>query len=102
MSVPLSKATTERVESLFQGDDAVMVCRRLADECGDNLPFCEKATPETSERVRYAVLKISSGNVEKFERALALAKQDWRDVLVAAGFANDVTAHARWWPGRSN
>jgi hypothetical protein len=32
------------------------------------------------------------------QKAIDLAKIDWRDVLVAADFASDLTAHTSWWP----
>jgi hypothetical protein len=42
------------------------------------------------------VLKISNGDQDKLLEAVLLAKRDWRDVLVWAGFANDLDAHAQW------
>jgi hypothetical protein len=41
-------------------------------------------------------LKLSAGNIDKLKAAIELAKTDWRDLLVAAGFADDTTAHKRW------
>jgi hypothetical protein len=32
------------------------------------------------------------------QRAIELAKADWRDLLVAAGFAEDIHAHEHWSP----
>ena len=34
--------------------------------------------------------------MEKLHRAVKLAKTDWRDLLVAAGFADSVHAHKHW------
>jgi hypothetical protein len=39
-------------------------------------------------RVHLAVLKLADGDIERFREAFALARLDWRDVLVAAGLAN--------------
>ena len=36
------------------------------------------------------------------ERAIALAHLDWRDLLVEAGFADDVNAHLSWHPGEES
>ena len=41
-----------------------------------------------SERVQGAVLLLAAGDSRRFVSALALAQLDWRDVLVAARFAN--------------
>jgi hypothetical protein len=56
----------------------------------------ETETPDGLERVRFAALKLSEGNMEKLHRAVKLAKADWRDLLVAAGFADSVHAHKHW------
>lgn len=92
---PLSPRTQKIVQKLFP-QSAADAKQRLAEECGQNLPFCEKGTPETLERIRFAVLKISSGDWTKFGQALDLAKRDWRDVLMWAEFANDLDAHKKW------
>src|SRR5947209_19613255 len=52
-----------------------------------DLPLIESA--EGRERVQAALLVIAAGNSSSFERAAALAEVDWRDVLVAAGLANE-------------
>ena len=43
---------------------------------------------------------VSEGSLEKFDRALELAKRDWRDLLMAAGFGHDVAIHRAWAPRR--
>jgi hypothetical protein len=50
------------------------------------------------ERVRFAALKLSEGNKDKLLGAAQLAQYDWRDLLVAARFANDAEAHKSWAP----
>ena len=94
----LSRDAEERVESMFAPGDREAVRRLLIEECGNNLPFCENLDTAALDRCRFAVLKLSGGDLEKLRKAIALAKQDWRDLLVAAKFANDVTAHRRWFP----
>lgn len=92
---PLSPLTITLVEKLFpQQEEEISLV--LMEKCGQNLPFCKDATPEALERLRFAVLKISEGQMELFNKAVAIAKQDWRDLLVWAGFANDVKAHQTW------
>jgi len=94
--VPLSRATRERVALLF--DDEALASVVLENECAEKLPMQEHATPESLERIRFAVLKLSGGTREGLADAIRLAKTDWRDLLVAAGFADDVNAHLAWTP----
>ncbi len=96
--VPLSPGTERRVRAVFAPALWVEVARLLAEECGDNLPFCETATPESAERIRYAVLKLSCGDPHECRRLVREAQMDWRDVLMAAGFGEDVSAHLLWDP----
>jgi hypothetical protein len=96
----LSRETLRRIELMFQGEDRQIVEKLLVEECGNNLPCSGPAdkTPEQAERVRFAALRFSEGNLQLFRQAIELAKNDWRDLLMAAGFGEDVTAHLRWNP----
>jgi hypothetical protein len=55
-----------------------------------------EARVRRSGEILFRPLKLSNGNFEKLRQAVDLAKIDWRDLLVAAGFANDVEAHKKW------
>jgi hypothetical protein len=68
----------------------------LVDECGDNLPLMDD--PELVDRVRIGAIKMSDGDMAKLRQAVEVAKVDFRDLLVAAGFGNDARAHRRWEP----
>jgi hypothetical protein len=94
MSAPLTTATRQRITILFGPNDIELVSSLLTDECGPNLT----KYPELLERIRFAVLKLSHGDLNALGRAIDLAKVDWRDVLVGAGFGNDIKAHESWWP----
>jgi hypothetical protein len=59
------------------------------------------ASEAASERLQFAALKLSEGNLDKLDRAVALAKIDWRDLLMAAGFGEDIKAHLAWLPQRT-
>lgn len=72
--------------------------RLLAEECAENLPFTQDTDPIKSERLRFAVLKLSRGDLKELKKWIDDAKIDWRDVLMAAGFGYDVTEHERWNP----
>ena len=34
----------------------------------------------------------------ELQKAIELAKTDWRDLLMSAGFGEDIHAHERWFP----
>ena len=70
----------------------------LRDECGNNLPFMKNKDEIALERLRFAAIKLSKGDLNKLLDAVVLAQTDWRDLLVAAGFAGDVRAHQSWLP----
>lgn len=67
-----------------------MVRAIVRDECGYNLPLRGNHNEEEVERIRFAVLKLSRGNVDKLKKAVVDANTDWRDVLLWAGFAVDL------------
>jgi hypothetical protein len=94
MATPLTDGTVHRIAKMFPLTDRDLVSALLIEECGDNLA----TDPATIERIRFAVLKLSGGDLNVLQRAIDQAKSDWRDVLVVAGFGNDVTAHHSWWP----
>jgi hypothetical protein len=94
----LTKETMQRLEFLFAAesrDEAVLLLER---ECSTNLPFLDKASPLDLQRFHFAALKLSGGNLEQLRNAIELAKQDWRDLLVAADFADSCEAHLHWQP----
>ena len=41
------------------------------------------------DRVHFAILLLSRGDIQRFREALRQAKLDWRDTLVAAQLAQD-------------
>ena len=99
MSGPqLTAETQRRLDALFTGASREKAVSLLVEECGANLPFLETATPKALERIRFAALKLSGGDLAKLREAVQLAQQDWRDVLVAAGFGEDIQAHEAWFP----
>ena len=84
-NVPLSDDTQRRVDALFAENERAEATQLLVEQCGDNLPFDEGQGPVQLERIRFAVLKLSAGSLAELREAIALAKTDSRDVLVAAG-----------------
>ena len=97
-TLALSPEAQRRVEILFREKHRAGVIRLLIEECGNNLPFCENSNERDLERIRFAALKLSAGDVVRLRDAVGLARIDWRDLLVAAGFGDDPQAHEHWTP----
>lgn len=95
---PLSPETLRRVDILFREADRERAAQLLVDECGNKLPFCEELNSQGLERIRFAALKVGGGDLAKLRQAVEMAKIDWRDLLMAAGFGYDARAHERWVP----
>lgn len=95
---PLTPETQRRVEALFKGENRSIVMQQLIERCGSSLPLTTRMDESGFERLRFAVLKLSGGNMKEFARAVEPANWDWRDLLMAAGFGEDVSAHERWFP----
>lgn len=96
--VPLSPRTRHHLAALFPPAACSEAVTLLEAECADELPFCEAADEDSLERIRFAVLKLSHGDLASLKEWVNHAKVDWRDVLVAAGWGNDAKAHLRWHP----
>ncbi len=47
------------------------------------------------DRIFAAILKLSD-NMDTFREAIKVTKADWRDVLMYAGFGNDIHLHKKW------
>jgi hypothetical protein len=93
----ISQQTEERIALLFPHEwQRALVRAALSEQ-----PFVNSASEAASERLQFAALKLSEGNLDKLNRAVALAKIDWRDLLMAAGFGEDIKAHLAWLPQRT-
>jgi hypothetical protein len=68
----------------------------LIYECGNNLRDHKWSNEHGLERIRFAVLKMSLGDVQRLRRAVKLAQEDWRDAFMGAGFEVSTTAHEEW------
>lgn len=96
MPPSLSPRTIQLIDIVFSPGDFAEAAHWLETECGNNLPFCDKLDEYGMERIRFAVLRLSKGNIRKLLRAIDEARMDWRDLLVAAEFGDDVHAHEAW------
>jgi hypothetical protein len=70
------------------------LARRVRDDFGDDAELVLAALSDlhgyaASERLQAAVVKLAGGDLGELDRQLREARIDWRDVLVAAGFAHE-------------
>ena len=93
--VPLSEGARQRLPLVFAPEDRRPAQQLLENECGAGIGDFGDA-PAAYDRVRFAAMKASHGRLEGLRRAVAMARTDWRDLLVEAGFADDATAYERW------
>ena len=89
----INSETERRIELLFAPAEQPEV-RSLLSECGKIGGFRE----DDVERVRFAALKLSDGDLHKLRSGVELARIDFRDALMASGFGYSVTAHRDWVP----
>ena len=96
--IALSRKTEQVLEKSFPDmETRELVADILVNECGDGIPFCEDSSPEEMERIRFSVIKLSNGDLNKLGNALELALIDARDLFMSAGFGKDVKAHMQWY-----
>jgi hypothetical protein len=86
------------LQAIFPAKDLAEAERLISEECGESIPLWRDRTPTGLERIRLAVVRLSKGELADLRAAIREANTDWRDVLVAAGFANDIEAHRHWTP----
>jgi hypothetical protein len=89
----LSIKLRAKVETMFPPEQVAAVPALLETQCGADLPLIGAQDPVGVERVRWAALRMSGGSLERLQAAIESANRDWRDALVAGGFATSVRAH---------
>ena len=95
--VELSQRVDIAIKRIFCESDWNVVSDLLRREHADNLPMMHGIYDTARyDRGRLALLKLSSGNLDKLHKAVALGKRDWRDLLMAAGFGQ-LDAHLDWY-----
>lgn len=77
-------------------DRAASLARLLSDECSVTLPGVRPEWTELIERIQAGVLRTTRWDPRLIEPRLRLARTDWRDLLMVAGFGESTTAHLPW------
>lgn len=94
----LTKDTELVADALFAPDQAAEIKRRLREELSDENEsvFSVYDSPESRERIWLSVIRKCNGTINPWDIWFDLAKTDWRDLLMAAGFGFDASEHLRW------
>ena len=94
----LGPLTEELISKTCPTDKQSAIRALLTKECARNLPLIGD-TPEyllLIDRIQLATLRGADWEIAKIAKAVALAKVDWRDVLMGAGFGHSLSAHIEW------
>ena len=81
----LTPKTIQLIDKYFSVSEQDTVKSLLIEECRD-----------FSERIHFAIIKLSNGDADTLLQMIHEAKIDYRDVLVWADFAHDVDEHIIW------
>jgi hypothetical protein len=87
MCPKLSLETQRRIDVMYPSEQRAEVTQLLVEEFGPD-----------HERMCFAALKVSNGDIEVLKKAINLGKEDFRDLLAAAGFAWSISKHKSWLP----
>jgi hypothetical protein len=67
-----------KVRRDFSEDDALAILQLLAE--------FQIKNPDLSNRILRCIVFLAHGNFDEFARAVAMARLDWRDLIVAAEY----------------
>lgn len=85
------------IAALFPENVRSFVKSELETYSSTNVPGCSHWTGIQLERIWFAVLKLSNGNLSQLESSVKLANSDFRDLLMAASFGHELEAHNKWY-----
>ena len=94
--IELTYKTVQLIDKLFEEVDRQEASKLLKFECADNIAFNNDNNPIGMERIRFAAIKLSKGNLAKLYYAVDLAQKDWRDLLLFSDCAHDLNSHEIW------
>jgi hypothetical protein len=96
----ISPRARQHLLALFRQEDVPHAERMLA-QCTDNPLLIADVMRQGPDRIVFAMIRLSSGRLDRLENlAIPLFRKDWRDLLCAAEFAEDIHAHESWEPRR--
>ena len=97
MPLPLTKRVKRALDVLFDEPMRSNLAKRLETEAAENIPFHDKSKSAEMDRIRFSLIKIIGENGVSEDSAFELAKTDWRDLFMAAGFGCSANEHNNWY-----
>lgn len=97
--IALSHAAKEHVAALFAEKD-VAGAERLLEQCTDDPRLIADIGRQGADRIVFAMIRLSDGDLGRLRDAIALFRRDWRDLLMASDFGRSIHAHETWRPRR--
>jgi hypothetical protein len=97
--IALSQAAKEHVAALFADKD-VAAAYQLLEQCTDNPRLIADISRQGADRIVFAMIRLSDGDLGRLQDAIALFRRDWRDLLMASDFGRSLAAHETWRPRR--
>ena len=93
----ITQKTAKIIVTLFSKNEQSIVIDEIESNCSTNVPGCDNWTNVQLERIWFAVLKLSNGELIRLEASVKLVNTDFRDLLMAADFGYDLEAHNKWY-----
>lgn len=88
--------TENLIKHLFKPDQHKRIFTALNEQVTPDLLGCTSWSPEQFSRIHFAMIKLTAQQNMPLDKAIELAKLDWRDLLMIAGFGKDIDAHLFW------
>lgn len=85
----------DHVAALFAPEDVKTAEQMLVHHLSG-----EDSILQSMDRICFVAIRLSGGTLAGLRQAIVLYNADWRDLLVASGFGDDVNAHTKWKPRR--
>ena len=105
MAPNLSFETQRRVDMMYPPEQREEVTRLLGllaetlrEQATRILGSETRASTSENERIQFAALKVSNGDVDVLKKAIKLGQFDYRELLIAAGFGWNSSKHKSWLP----
>jgi hypothetical protein len=84
MSCIVTDLVKQQARKLFAPDEAELVISRLE---ASHFPVGDDGV--LAERIHFAVLYLSGGDMQTFDKTVHVGEYDWRDVLCDAGLGGE-------------
>lgn len=82
--LPLTALVQRKLRETFSAADQAEAVSLLEEGAGRNLPLNDPPNLDNLERIRLALIKLAEGKLSELKQRIAIAKKDWREVLVPA------------------